>query len=655
MYSESITDLNILLFSSIFILIFLIIACLSINTVLGSAEQCVSLSGIAEEVEDLFDNPKNNWGILKGPHWATVNDETPVVVEGIVDYSRVTHEDYPFDHITHDSNFGVKVDPTYQPLVQKGPGNEQGEMEMEWETKGFPSDFWPEPGDRVWMMGRYVFDCGHNPLKTEIHPPQAVAFTRPNQIMIIQNSPYKFSKTYVYIHGRGGYYSTPVGGKDYTFDIPLPPRPSNNAFPYAIALNSPYGNIRPLLTPVTTGDSTKIQVVFPLSNVAPSPDNKFGAIIGTGWVGPGLSQKFHRLSVTFDNIKINNYHDPPECKETLLFHISCSGWKIWASVNGVWTDLLGGDISNLKSSSTHQVNPFGISKRIVVDVPDDASLKIQTTGWDSDAIDNHFGESIGSCSLTCLQAIDQNDPIGVISNDGFSGHEKTFTLAQNFGVGSHDELSVMDQALDPGGARDETSGDFNSRYTISSLPVPVLDTNVQPQPIMARKPTSVTVQAFDHLSGNRVSGGEVFINNVEVGSTNTPFTYTFSSSMVGTVKASSYLDAPVYFGVLNLLSVSANPNTIELHKPVQVTISANDPVTHALIAGKVMSNEFVPGIGGSQQHQIGTANTQFTHTFSQLFRPRTGVIPPTITVIAPGYDSTKVNINFTGLEPPEPP
>ena len=106
------------------------------------------------------------------------------------------------------------------------------------------------------------------------------------------------------------------------------------------------------------------------------------------------------------------------------------------------------------------------------------------------------------------------------------------------------------------------------------------------------------------------------------------------------------------------LSVSASPNAIELGKPVQVTISANDRITHAPVEGKVMSNEFTrPAIG--QEHQIGTTNTQFTHTFSQIRlghagRPPIGVAP-TITVIAPGYDSTKVNINFTGLEPAEPP
>ena len=58
-------------------------------------------------------------------------------------------------------------------------------MEMEWEIgttndgsdDRFPKEFWPSEGDRVWMVGRYIFDCGHPPPHTELHPANAVAFT----------------------------------------------------------------------------------------------------------------------------------------------------------------------------------------------------------------------------------------------------------------------------------------------------------------------------------------------------------------------------------------------------------------------------------------------------------------------------------------------
>ena len=91
--------------------------------------------------------------------------------------------------------------------------------------------------------------------------------------------------------------------------------------------------------------------------------------------------------------------------------------------------------------------------------------------------------------------------------------------------------------------------------------------------ITARKPASVTVYVLDESSCNLISG-KVFINNVVVGNTDRPFAYTFNSPMSETVKVPSYPDATVNFGVINTLSVSATPNTIELGKPVQNTIYA---------------------------------------------------------------------------------
>ena len=52
-------------------------------------------------------------------------------------------------------------------------------LEIEWESKFFPPEFWPSPGDSAWVLGRWVFDCGHPPFYTEIHPIVGVAVHRP--------------------------------------------------------------------------------------------------------------------------------------------------------------------------------------------------------------------------------------------------------------------------------------------------------------------------------------------------------------------------------------------------------------------------------------------------------------------------------------------
>src|SRR4029077_8720155 len=51
-----------------------------------------------------------------------------------------------------------------------------------------PEYVWPASGDRVWVMGRWVFDCGHPAadsrqyvkFSTEIHPPRALVTYRLN-------------------------------------------------------------------------------------------------------------------------------------------------------------------------------------------------------------------------------------------------------------------------------------------------------------------------------------------------------------------------------------------------------------------------------------------------------------------------------------------
>jgi len=88
-----------------------------------------------------------------------------------------------------------------------GPTCQHDDMEVEWDNaalmdaqEGFARDFgavpefvWPAVGDRVWLEGRWIFDCGHpgtpdtDPnnrqyvkFSTEIHPPRALVTFRLN-------------------------------------------------------------------------------------------------------------------------------------------------------------------------------------------------------------------------------------------------------------------------------------------------------------------------------------------------------------------------------------------------------------------------------------------------------------------------------------------
>ncbi|HJT49038.1 MAG TPA: hypothetical protein VJ729_12725, partial [Nitrososphaeraceae archaeon] len=161
------------------------------------------------------------------PEWVSVDLlDRPVVAEGVITSSPTTvnHHEWPFSHQSHDNNFHVYLDSKYTGLASvtlpKDEATGQRIMEMEWEigtantgiTDRFPKQFWPWEGDRVWMMGRWVWDCGHQPYKTEIHPPFATAFTRSEPYIFPgDNKPSSAVKSYIYIHGQGGYYNIPVG------------------------------------------------------------------------------------------------------------------------------------------------------------------------------------------------------------------------------------------------------------------------------------------------------------------------------------------------------------------------------------------------------------------------------------------------------------
>jgi len=126
--------------------------------------------------------------------------------------SEVSEEELPWNHDTHDFTFKVVPDLAYSHLLSSWVNKSDGsigfhtDMEVEWENaslmdeqpEGFqriwgaaPEFVWPAVGDRVWVEGRWIFDCGHPNVSddndtayvqysTEVHPPRALATFRLN-------------------------------------------------------------------------------------------------------------------------------------------------------------------------------------------------------------------------------------------------------------------------------------------------------------------------------------------------------------------------------------------------------------------------------------------------------------------------------------------
>jgi hypothetical protein len=123
--------------------------------------------------------------------------------------SEVSEEEVPWNHYTHDMTFKVLPDLGYKHLLSSYMSmDSQGNLttgvhstiEAEWEMGAFfDENFWPAVGDRIWVEGSWVFDCGHNGLnndnstevnkcgekcvkyETEMHPPRALAVFRQNR------------------------------------------------------------------------------------------------------------------------------------------------------------------------------------------------------------------------------------------------------------------------------------------------------------------------------------------------------------------------------------------------------------------------------------------------------------------------------------------
>jgi hypothetical protein len=298
---------------------------------------------------------------LENPEWVPVDHTDPqVAVEGTVISSWVSENDFLLDHTAHDKNFDLLVDDKYANLASPPdkidpshtdpsisvPSGHANDVEVEWDMGNLngvnvPSAYWPSEGDRAWTMGRWVYDCGHNvgsldkpSYTTEIHPASATAFSHTEAVIFPgMHAPTVATITHLYVHGHGGYYDTPVPAtidKHYRFDIPLPPRPcpdisSCPTMAHAEVIKKDF-DASNLPAPTLTISGGVVHVDYDLSSVTPSPDNKYGVVIASGWLTPQTTQDYQILKASVTGIDINN------CQ-------GCNNWSMWADIGTHWVYL----------------------------------------------------------------------------------------------------------------------------------------------------------------------------------------------------------------------------------------------------------------------------------------------------------------------------
>jgi hypothetical protein len=223
------------------------------------------------------------------PQWVPVSNNETRTIEGVLTQSKISTEDFPLKpwHTYYDWLFYIEPDKQYTYLLntKRGPI-----IECEWDTAFLPNWAWPQQGSRIWMVGRWIYDCGHpedSGHNSEIHPPKAVVTFRTEAVKFPGNKgPTRANNAIVYIGRKGGYWTHNINDQDYAFDIYLPPKPYVEAEPVA-KVESKTGPlpVNPQITPYPEANPKAMRVVIPLKGVEPHP-NEYGAIISVGWSDP---------------------------------------------------------------------------------------------------------------------------------------------------------------------------------------------------------------------------------------------------------------------------------------------------------------------------------------------------------------------------------
>lgn len=395
------------------------------------------------------------------PAWLPVVDaRTVVALEGYVvpntngnlDYTHVSAEDFPLNHYTHDVSFDVKPDSTsdnrYTNLLAKKDyhktidGKEQIDtvidpfIHVEWESglaagnklnpayeankKGNSFGFfsagherkdviwnWPTIGDWVHVEGLWIWDRGHPPSRTEIHPMRLVA-TRRNLPELI-NIPNKEAKIFatrmdLFASGDGGALNNNrknvpdyvekvrMSDKDYSFNIRIElPRPSENS-KLSYIIKDQKGNTytgKMHIDIFSHGDSIIkkpfVHIEIPWKNL--SDTLILAKTIYVYWdEGNGVSSdyKISSYKVTINHLRFRKMKE----------NFTKSEFRVFMEVGGNWIffnefanskNIIDGGLGNTFRKKWPANNQF------IVHVPDDKKLRVYTGGWEGDGIDRIMG------------------------------------------------------------------------------------------------------------------------------------------------------------------------------------------------------------------------------------------------------------------------
>lgn len=325
------------------------------------------------------------------PSWVSVDNRETRTLEGVLTKSRVTRTDFPLKpwHTYYDWNYFIRLDKQYTYLHSRSNILDHGNViECEWDTAFLPEWTWPQDGDRIWMVGRWIYDCGHpdaNGHKTELHPPKAVAtFANEAARLPGTSGPVRTTRATLYIGRRGGYWTQSITDQNYTFHLQLPPKPYPEAQPSWTVTPRTAMPVALQITPQPAHDPRHLRVVVPLRGVSPQPD-EYGAIIHGGWRDPRATQSspIQRIRVRLTKIFMDGDYDT--FGDEWYLYVGINGrWNVWESIGG----------------SSKSVN-----YSVDLDLHSGDPVKVTACGFEADLMHDYMGDDSG---YTWTQISDPN-------------------------------------------------------------------------------------------------------------------------------------------------------------------------------------------------------------------------------------------------------
>ena len=537
-------------------------------------------TGLAPSVLDML--------VLINPEWAPiVNGQTvdsdPVLVSGTVeDMHGQTGGDFPSTHALSDVVMNVRVDPEHENKVATG-NDEEHVIAFEWEVGAYPDWAWPGFEDRIYGLGRHIFDCGHPAAKpghcvaapgkecvldadcrpptcstctatdtcegehfgfsSEVHPPHATAVVRQGRGAILSKKPtakaVPATIADVWVSGDGAgagdrcvleHHASEadqlaiecwplkermakINATDFTFEIPLPPKPRGARKPRVRILPPPDSTDA---TAVDGGRSARVKVKKHLQDVVPSLEvtvrmtKKIKGGLPTGFAGrivAGWTDRTTQLThvrVTASAILVANDLQ----RVTPLIPRTCSvadtpcdtdldcpagescwgagpvdGWGGQVAVDGEWRRFSGTALDAVDDGSI-------IPQAITFDqyLPAGGALRLQADAFARECIDTAYGQPLkaGLQRLGLLKGIqclglDESHAAGKI-DVSYSGPDfgagslgtQTYETQSIGGEGGTCSLTtsmlcVADEDCPSGETCATTGGAFRLRYTIEKV------------------------------------------------------------------------------------------------------------------------------------------------------------------------------------------